>query len=301
MDQIKKFTMLVLVVFLFMGFGEKKRDEPATLKVMTYNIWNGFEWGKDSLRREQCIQWIKKQQPDVLALQEMCGYDEAKLRKDALKWGHKYVQLLKEDGYPTALTSNQPIILKEKKTDSLWHGLLHCETYGIDFYVVHLSPADVAFRHREAKLITKRIKNGTNDKYVVLGDFNSHSPIDAQVLEKNLSLKEKYRASKNKNNYSNLRNGEFDYSVISEFFACPTKDVALTKVDVLKTGHTFPTSALIGKYSNTKQSILQNRQRIDYILASPVLANSCSTVEIFNQGETHGLSDHYPMMAIFGL
>ena len=154
-------AILILHVFAACGFPQDPQSFP--LKVMTYNIWNGFEWGKDSVRREQCITWIKSQEPDVLALQEMCGYTEEKLKEDAKKWGHPYVQLLKTEGYPTALTSKSPIRLKEKIVEPFWHGLLHCESYGIDFYIVHLSPADCNIRLKEARLISERIKKNNKD------------------------------------------------------------------------------------------------------------------------------------------
>ena len=264
---------------------------------MSYNIWNGFDWGKDSVRRENCIAWIKSQKPDVLALQELCSYTEEMLKEDALKWGHPYVQLLKTDGYPTALTSNRPIVLKERVEKPFWHGLLHCETYGIDFYIVHLSPADCEIRLEEAKLITGRIKNKGSEPYIILGDFNSYSPFDAGWLEKNLALKNRLLQNNNKE-YSNLRWGAFDYSVISEFLASPSVDVCLGRTD-LQEAYTFPTPVLTGKFNQTALTIVQNRVRIDYILASPALAKSCEKVEIFNQEETHLLSDHYPVMAEF--
>ena len=134
---------------------------------MTYNIWNGFEWGKDSVRKDNCIEWIKSQDPDVLALQELCGYTEEQLRKDAVRWGHPHVQLLKTEGYPTALTSKRPIKLKERMVEPFWHGLLHCESFGIDFYIVHLSPADSKIRLDEAQMITKRIKENAADLLVL--------------------------------------------------------------------------------------------------------------------------------------
>ena len=212
---------------------------------MTYNIWNGFEWGKDSTRKENCIQWIKSQKPDVLALQELCGYTEQQLKEDARKWGHQYVQLLKTEGYPTALTSNQPIQLKERVVKPFWHGLLHCKTYGIDFFVVHLSPADCDFRLKEAKMIAKKVIELSTKNYIILGDFNALSPFDANILERNDQLKEKYKSEKKNNEYSNLRLGEFDYSVIAQFLALPAIDVCLNRMEPTA-AYTFPAPALIG-------------------------------------------------------
>jgi len=290
---------MVLMILIFAAHSSAQQQGSRTLKIMTYNIWNGFEWGRDTLRRQKCIQWIKGQEPDVLALQELCGYTEEQLKEDAAKWGHAYVQLLKTEGYPTALTSNRPIELKERIVEPFWHGLLHCKTYGIDFYVVHLSPADCNIRLDEARLIAGRIKKSNKDAYIILGDFNSYSPFDGYWLEKNSHLRERSRQSSN-SNYSNLRRGEFDYSVISQFLACPAIDVCLGRID-LQEAFTFPTPALVGKFDHTPETIVQYRVRIDYILASPALAKACKKAVVFNQAETHLLSDHFPLMAEFNL
>ncbi|EAZ81654.1 endonuclease/exonuclease/phosphatase family protein [Algoriphagus machipongonensis] len=289
----------LFLIFFILGIQQIAYSQEAekSLKVMTYNIWNGFDWGKDSARQENLIQWVKTQNPDVLALQELCAYDVDKLKKDAAKWGHPYVQILKEKGYPTALTSKKPINLIEKNVDNFWHGLLHVQTFGIDFYVVHLSPSDADTRLREAQQIKTRIQEQASDQYIILGDFNSYSPFDAYWLESKSDLRTKMSEEKNEK-YSNLRLGEFDYAPMSEFLSIPAIDVSLGKVDS-EESYTFPTPALVGLYDQTAESILENRVRIDYILASPTLAQACSQVEIFNQGIPETLSDHYPMMAVF--
>ncbi|TXE14485.1 endonuclease/exonuclease/phosphatase family protein [Algoriphagus aquimarinus] len=287
------FTVFILG-FSLSGFAQ---DEIKSLKVMTYNIWNGFDWGKDTARNENLIQWVKEQNPDVLAVQELCGYDEEKLRKDAAKWGHPYVQILKEKDYPTALTSKKPIELIEKNVDNFWHGLLHVKTFGIDFFVVHLSPADSDTRLREAKQIKSRIQELQSDSYIILGDFNTQSPFDAYWLESKKELKAGMLARQNEE-YSNLRLGEFDYAPMAEFLSIPAIDLSLGKAD-LEESFTFPTPALIGLYDQTHETILQSRVRIDYILASPTLAQTCSYVKIFNHGAAEKLSDHFPVMAEF--
>ena len=84
---------------------------------------------------EELTSWINSKEPDIVALQELCGYTEQKLLEDAKKWGHKYAIILKTGGYPVGLTSSKPIVLKEKVMDDLWHGMLHCKTWGIDIFV----------------------------------------------------------------------------------------------------------------------------------------------------------------------
>jgi endonuclease/exonuclease/phosphatase family metal-dependent hydrolase len=299
MEHIRKNTFIIAILLVFAAIASAQDQEGSTVKIMTYNIWNGFEWGKDTVRKKHCIAWIKGQKPDVLALQELCGYSEEQLREDARQWGHPHVQLLKTEGYPTALTSNRPIKLKDRTVESFWHGLLHCETYGIDFYVVHLSPADCHIRLDEAGQITGRIRKDSSGSYIILGDFNALSPFDGTWVEPNTFLKNKYRQNSSEE-HSNLRNGEFDYSVISAFLACPAVDVCLGKLD-LRESFTFPSPVLIGKFNQTAETIVQTRVRIDYILASPDLAKTCNKAEVFNREATHLLSDHFPVMAEFNL
>lgn len=269
----------------------------TNLKVMTYNIWNGFDWGKDTIRKENWIRWIQDKNPDVLALQELCGYNEEKLKVDAAKWGHQYVKILKTQGYPVGITSKKPITVKERVIETLWHGLLHCETYGIDFFVVHLSPADCDFRLKEANIITDRVRNNKIDQFIILGDFNAHSAFDGEWLKYNKSLLSKYSKKKPDSKYSNLRLGEFDYSVISDFMSLPAIDICAKFVDI-NNRYTFPTPVLIGTWQ-TANEVKQNKERIDYILTSPIISKSCTKVKIYHDEDTDTFSDHYPVMAEF--
>ena len=78
-NKIKPFVLIILT-FGVSSHGLRSQEK---LKVMTYNIWNGFDWGKDFDRKIKFIDWVNTQNPDVLALQELCGYDEEKLKSDA--------------------------------------------------------------------------------------------------------------------------------------------------------------------------------------------------------------------------
>lgn len=103
-----------ILLILCISVDSGARESTAGLKVITYNIWNGFDWGKDDERRIALGSWLAAQNPDVVALQELCGYTDDKLQQDALQWGHQYSILLKTTGYPVGLASNRPIELVEK-------------------------------------------------------------------------------------------------------------------------------------------------------------------------------------------
>ena len=274
-------------------------DRP--IKVITYNIWNGFDWGKDQERHDLFVNWMKEQDTDVAALQELCGYTEEKLKADAAAWGHSYAVILKEENYPVGITSKEPILLKEKALDSFWHGLLHVKTYDIDFFVVHLSPADAAFRMREAEEVLTRIEALENENFMVLGDFNALSPMDADINKEKDYLLERYQKNddKNQDGYKNLIEQNFDYGVMGKFLGLPGIDIC-HKMSERKELYSFPTPILIGKYYDDQKEIERCFHRIDFILTDPQLATFCTDAKVIHTETTDQLSDHYPIIATFG-
>lgn len=295
MVRITKKLFPILILLLSIGKLNAQKD---TLKVMTYNVWNGFEWGKALDRKANLINWVVSKDPDVLALQELNAYTQEKLEADAKKWGHSYAQLLKENGYSVGLTSKSPIKLKDKVNDGMWHGLLHCKTYDIDFFVVHLSPSDYAFRKKEADIIADKIKNSRTDKFIVLGDFNAHSPSDADYMSQKKSLLSKYLKANQRldNKYSNTVNGQFDFSVMSKFLSIPTVDVVQPYVNIEKR-YSFPAMAVYK--GNIPIDASEKKERIDFILASLAISKYSINGTIYNSADTNSLSDHFPVEATF--
>ena len=292
-----KSKLLVLLVLLTAKLAYNQEDEVA---IMTYNILTGFDWGKDTVRQANLVKWVKDQSPDIIALQELCDFTQEKLEQLARKWGHHHAVLLKEEGYPVGLTSNKPIGLKERVLDGLWHGMLHCKTWNIDFYVVHLSPSDWQFRREEAQIISEKIRSGAveNDKYIVLGDFNAHSPFDGDFdLKYPYQLERSLKSDLNNDQYKNLRGGLFDYSVMASFLALPLMDVCQRYVPMDKRT-TFPTPVNVPKWL-TAEEMAKTKSRIDFILVSPALDPLCVGATIHNGAPTQALSDHYPVVAKF--
>ena len=291
-----KKTLILFFCFLSVGLCAQDKN----LKVITYNIWNGFDFRKDIDRKNGVIDWLVDQKPDVLALQELCGYNQETLLEDAKKWGHNHAVILKDNCHSVGLTSVRPIVIKEKVLDGLWHGMLHCETFGIDFFVVHLSPKDRDFRVKESNIIISKIASTDNGSFMVLGDFNSHSPFDGDIDLVSPEFLERIRMSdlNNKAN-NNLLDGEFDYSVMSSFMSYPLIDVTQRFVGS-QDRFTFPGEVLLKNYKS-KESLEKNRRRIDFIMVSRELAKKCVNSTVHNDKETGLLSDHYPVVAEFKL
>ena len=253
------------------------------LRIISYNIWNGFEWGRDTTRLKALGLWLKERDADVVALQELCGYDEGRLRREAAVWGHDYVALLKETGYSVGLTSNRPIVVKDKMLEGLHHGALHVETHGIDFLVIHLHPGDDQFRKKEVEILMSKLDwiRRRTDYYMVLGDFNEQSPLDAEMYHPD-------------NTFGNGKQAY--YHVLSRFLSNPLIDLVDKARQPLSERGSFPALVLGPLQNETEQQLRARLNRIDFILASPALAPRLTHGGVIRNEQTDWLSDHYPVM-----
>ena len=170
------------------------------------------------------------------------------------------------------------------------HGLLHVETYGYDILVTHLNPGDTDKRRAEAGFIVQYIKEKALDKCFLMGDMNAHSPFDADYMEANaIELLMKYGGKQS----HNLLDGNFDYSVISRLLSLPFIDVCRRYVPEDKRT-TFPTAILM--YLSRHQEVRKRvGERLDFILATPLIAKEVTDAFIYNEEDTDYLSDHYPV------
>lgn len=296
MKKIHFSGMICLLVWLALPFaGKAQTQAPAgngSLRVISYNIWNGFE--KDTTRRTRFIEWVKKQQPAILALTELVGFTEKDLAELAASYGHPYAAIVKEEGYPVGVTSTHPITVVSKQVEGYWHGLLHVRTWGLDVLVTHLSPFEWKFRLKEAQAITAYIGSHQLDSCLIMGDFNAYSPFDADVVETHATLIGNMRNwDANQKVYRNMRDGRFDYSVLSEFLSTGLADVCRMYVPADQRT-SFPSAFLYGwKWGDPR--LKQLGERLDYILVSPALLPACTNAYIFNGEENEGISDHYPV------
>ena len=300
MKLLKK-TILTLLVFV-LPVTIFSQNSKSDFKVITYNIWNGFDWGKDTLRRTKLQQWVNEQKPDIFALQELCNYTPEKLEEDAKSWGHGYSVLLKKSGYSVGLTSRYPIEVKEKIRKGMHHGALHCKTNGIDFLVVHLHPGSIKRRREETKILLDKLNEigKASSKIIVLGDFNAHSPFDAHLYDPEGELLNRLRKSnEGKGLDGNVVNGDLDYSVMAGFLSFPLYDVTRKFTAGMAERGSFPARVLGPVNNETVQQLESRMERIDYILVSPELEPKCVDAQVCNGEQNWLLSDHYPVIAIF--
>ena len=249
------------------------KDEKL-LRVVNWNVLYSFNHGKAT---NQGIDWIRKQDCDVLALQELNGNTAESLKGKAKQWGHDYSVILKEHGFPVGLTSKQPIEVIEKRVKGFHHGYLHCKTYGAHFFVVHFWPS----KPHEADVIIDKIKPLLDDgqKVIVLGDFNNRSRRDIP--------------------FDNKAKNPDETRITDKFEAAGFVDITHKHDKGAK--FSFGSPVLIPKWARTMDDVIAKRQRIDFIFADNKLSDCSVSGTIMHSDDLDMISDHYPVVAEFKL
>lgn len=266
------------------------------MRIISYNIWDGFEG--DSLRRARFVEWTQGQAADIVVLTELVGFKGKDLVELGRVCGFPHTALVKEEGYPVGVLSKQPIEVKKKQVEGFWHGMMHVKTAGIDVIATHLSPFEWKYRLDEAQQITAYIKENHLKDYFVAGDLNAHSPLDADEIATHDSLlvnMQRWDASQPK--YRNLRQGRYDFSVISTFLSIGMEDAIGRLVHSASIRMSFPAAFLYGWQWEDKR-LPPRRERLDYILLSPSLMERCKSAAVHNGKENEGISDHYPVSVV---
>lgn len=246
------------------------RTDRQKIKIISYNIMDGFSDGTDQDRIARFTAWVKEQSPDVLALNELCGFTEAKLKELAAGYGHPYAAIVKENGYPVGLTSKTPIKVIDRKIDGYGHGLLHCKVLDMDFLVTHLNPSDRLKRKQEADNIVNYIHSNQLTSCLLMGDMNAHSPFDASWTDEHLE----------------------NYAVISTFMAASLHDICYMFAPDSQR-YSFPTRILAS--SPKGEALRRQQERIDFIFVTDSLRSNCVDAQIYNGPDNDYLSDHYPV------
>lgn len=259
------------------------------LRIINYNVLVGMETDTTS-NKESFANWIKSQNPDILALEEMNNFTPKKIEEFASQYGHPYAVLLKEDGYPVALTSKFPIINVSKVLDNMHHGFIKARIKDINIIVLHLSPHKYQKRNEEIDLILETITSyPSNEKWIIMGDFNSVTPLDKEHYS-NGELAKSMEGNDIEYSYvKNLVNGKtLDYDVHQ-------KILDFGFVDVLRVFHKDFISTCDTKIFNPNEAE-DTKSRIDFIYISKNMETDAITSEVLKDSFTDYSSDHYPVL-----
>lgn len=287
------FYLLSFLIFLSSCSDKKENSGTSndTLRLITHNVYYGFT--KIPQRKEDWLNWIKNQNPDIVALQELNEYNPEQLAQDAAHWGHDYSLLLKENGFPTGITSRFPMDDMQRYTEGFHHGLIRVKIKGIYIYIIHLHPSNWEFRHREVDQLLENISTLPPDSRVILaGDFNTFSPEDSSYYRHG-RLEVFFQHLDSIHQAKNLNDGKLDFTAIQKITDWGLIDLELSHrpENYLFTG-TFP-----GLVQQEGQH--GDLRRLDYIFINENLKSNVQRAGIIANDSTQYLSDHLPVVADF--
>jgi exodeoxyribonuclease-3 len=284
-------VFLIAFVLFFSSCNPQKKQanqRSPGLRLISYNVWYGFT--KVPERKNLWMAWMNEQKPDVVSLQELNGYTDQKLAEDARRYGHSYSALLKEDGFPTGITSRYPIEDIQRIKEGFHHGLMRVRIQGIYIYVIHLHPSNWETRKSEIHQILEDIEGlPTDSKVILAGDFNTFSPLDSAYYAHG-RLAPFFHERDSLYEEKNLNQGKLDYSVIQEVLDFGLIDLEARERDPsFEFSGSFPT--LI-----EKEGEHGDQRRLDYVFASKNLVKTVKSARIIASDTTNILSDHLPVV-----
>ena len=281
MNMTKYLALLLLLTVGLQGLAQQ-----SSRKFISYNVLHGLNG--DSALTDRFVDWVKQEDPDIIAYQELNGYDEDALEKLAARYKHPYVAINTGVTHPIALSSKFPIVLVHKKTTNFWHSYLYANIEGVHVFVTHLSPFDVQSRRNDMEVI-------------IAGDLNALAASDSAMYGEDLlkrMLKSEGRLEpksglpivKGKTIYRHkLNTRRIDYTVTDKLLAAGFLDSYTLKNSGFS--NSVPT-----KGHASKNSVLR---RIDYIWVNQAMADLLTGAAIIKTSATDNLSDHYPVQILY--
>ena len=176
-----------------------------------------------------------------------------------------------------ALTSKYPVEVIAKITEGVSHGAIHARIRGVNIVVLHLWPHATGSNghidgnsYRMAEItafLDGTLKAHPGEvRWLMMGDFNSVSPLDADDLPGGIGLNYDVHTKILGSGYHDLMRSYRGYFIPS----CPT-------------------AAFAGG----------NATRIDFIYGSSAMLSDMTCVETVRDDFTDTRSDHYPLMTEF--
>lgn len=256
---------------------------------MTYNILEG---ARDRLDVVAAV--VREAAPDVLGVTEANGFDEPKRMAQAEEaFGMKGVLGPAGSGFHVAMFARPPWQIEASGPEfypffhaALWARLRLDKETSVTAVVAHLNPFSPDLRLAEVRALCRHAVQG--ERAILMGDFNCMAPgdeVDSSVLELPRFILARF--VKEAGNPI-----EFDRREVALAEWAGFVDV-YRKMHPKKPGWTLMTT----RYG----AALRARMRIDYLLATPRLAQRAVSAEVIETNDSRRASDHYPLMAGFEL
>lgn len=271
---MKKLKTTFLLLTFIMGSSCFQTSAQDKFKVISYNILEGMK--NDTTTGKQVFtDWVRSYAPDILALQECNKFTQLSLEEMAARYGHPYAVLVKTTGYPVGITSKYPIVNVQKVTDNMTHGFIVCKIKDLNVIVLHLNPHKYKKRREEIREILGTMAAAPDrKKWMIMGDFNSFSPLDKDNYKDGNALRSLQEAARKYSYHDNLIDGKsLDFEVQQQILDFGMKDA----------GKTIEPTDL-------------PKRRIDYIYVSKDLIKQVTAAHFIRDGFTANHSDHKPII-----
>lgn len=272
-QRYKALFLLLLIVVL--SNRPQVVSAQGKFRIISYNILEGMKLDTTAGKVE-FVNWVKSQNPDILALEECNKFTQTSLEEMAHKYGHPYAVLLRETGYPVGITSKYPIVDVHRVTDNMQHGFIVAKIKNYNVIVLHFAPHKYKKRREEVEVILSTIAaSPSQNKWIIMGDFNSFSPLDKDNYADGKTVKQLQEAAKKYSFHENLVDGQYlDFDVQQKILDFGLKDT--------------------GKMMATKDEPKSNR--IDYIYVSKDLISQVTSAHFIRDSFTANHSDHKPVI-----
>jgi endonuclease/exonuclease/phosphatase family metal-dependent hydrolase len=256
-----------------------------TLTVMTYNIKNG---GQPD-RLDAIIRVVAAYRPDVLALQELAGFDRDRgrlMREVASAVGMSGYLAKSWFGQPVAILVRAPgTVTSARRVRGPFHHAAAEVTMATDrgpltILGTHLCPYSGQRRLVEARTLARQVDPGR--LMLLTGDLNTLDPWTDH--------RERLRALPDQHRSRHLQNGKLDTRAVAALADAGLVDLFRQVGEPGTQDYSVPTEHGDG-------TDFDARMRLDYVLGTGPVARLATACRIVSGGETESASDHYPMLA----
>lgn len=249
------------------------------MRVGSYNVFEGARDTYDLL-----IEFVKRENLDVLCIQEATGWDARKVDDFAENTGLQYKLLGKSNTVCNLATFSRHKIDKNRSRvyrDGLWHCAVQTTiepatpgSPAIKLVNFHLNPFSPLHRAREARLIAKLAEGG-----IAVGDANNPSQGDAYPSSLAADL-----AREGNLRYLEADGGGLSFETTDYFTEHGYVDVAAAHE---ANTNTFPARTDTGEEN-------MHELRLDYFYADQRIAPAIQEIVVIKDDLTARISDHYP-------
>ncbi|AGZ44788.1 endonuclease/exonuclease/phosphatase family protein [Actinoplanes friuliensis] len=252
-----------------------------TLRFITWNIKTGGSGG----RLDAVVELLRRERPDVLALQELRGFRGQKMREVAAAVGMTPFLAPSFFGQPVAVLVRPPlrIVAWSAVRWRLHHAaaavVVPTAAGQVTFVSTHLNPFSPGRRLREARWLAARHRPAKG-LTLIAGDLNSLDP-GTDHTGRLSRLPEPYRRR------HLAKDGAADTRAIAAFEAAGFTDLWRTTGE--GDGLTVPTTEGGG------HEFSEAGMRLDYALATDTVAAAATKARVLHGDEAEYASDHYPL------